>query len=180
MALQHQAFSLARAASLDHPYSTAFALACAARFAIMRGDSEVVGPLVDQLDALADKHELGLWRALVAVERGWLWCTEGRQEGAELAAQGVALGAPALPALEVTLLSMQADGLYRLGRRAECARVVDHALQRCNHWDDRYMQPELLRLAALCASDGTTAAQWRARARAQAMAQGAKAWLPRL
>jgi DNA-binding SARP family transcriptional activator/tetratricopeptide (TPR) repeat protein len=180
VALDHQAFSLARAASLDHPYSMAFALACAARFAIMRGESEVVGPLVDQLDALADKHELGLWRALVAVERGWLWCAEGRQEGAELAGQGVALGAPALPALEVTLLSMQADGLYRLGRRAECARVVDHALQRCNHWDDRYMQPELLRLAALCASDGTAASQCRARARAQAMAQGAQAWLARL
>lgn len=179
-ALQHQAQSLARAEALNHPYSMAFALACAARLAIMRGDINAVGPLVDQLDALADKHELGLWRALVAVERGWLWCAMGQPRGAALAEQGVALGAPALPALEVTLLSMQADGLYRLGDLQACARVVEHALQRCNHWDDRYMQPELLRLAALCEPGAAKASTWRARARAQAMAQGARAWLARL
>jgi DNA-binding SARP family transcriptional activator len=179
-ARRQQQDAIAMAEQLAHVYSLAFALACAARLAVMRGDAAGVAEPVSRLLALAQRHDLALWQAVGGVEQGWLLSVRGQAEGAELAARSVALAAPALPALEVTMLSMQADGLLRSGRRAECAAVVARALACCDHWDDRYMQPELLRLAALCAPDPASATDHLARARAQAVAQGAWAWVRRI
>jgi len=72
---------------------------------------------------------------------------------------------------------MQADALHRLGSLAACSVVIEKALDRCQHWNDHYMQPDLLRLAAQCEPDERSAGALRARARAQAVAQGAQAWL---
>jgi tetratricopeptide (TPR) repeat protein len=175
-ALALRAQALARAQALSHPYSLAFALACAARLDILRGDASAIEQHVNQLDMLANKHDLGLWLALSAVQKGWLQSSQGHVEGALLAAKGVELAAPALPALEVTMLSMQADALHRLGDGPGCLRVVQHALARCEHWDDRYMQPELLRLAAIHTPSVKLGREWLVLAKEQALNHGAKAW----
>lgn len=179
-ALELRDQSLARAQALSHPYSMAFALACAARLDILRGDAASLEQHVNQLDSLANKHDLGLWLALAAVQKGWLLCAQGHTDGALLAAKGVELAAPALPALEVTMLSMQADALHRLGDGSGCLRVVKQALGRCEYWDDRYMQPELLRLAACHAPHATQAQIWLGMAKDMAMHQGAERWIQKL
>lgn len=175
-----EAEALALAEALAHTYSLAFALACRARLGVMRGDAPAVAAAVGRLLDLAQRHDLALWQAVGGVEHGWLLALQGDACGLDIAAQAVELAAPALPALEVTMLSMQADALFRSGRLAECAAVVHTALARCQHWDDRYMQPELMRLAALCEGDAQRAAEWLRRGCAQALEQGAMAWVQRI
>ncbi len=154
---QAQARALALARQLSHPYTLCFALACWLRLAVMKGEAELVHLHIGELLALAEKHAFTLWQAIAQVMQGWAICARPAQEaqvqGAiETMQRGLATTCAALPALEVTPLSIYADALFRLGRNQDCADLLDCALQRCLHWDDHYMEPELLRLRSRCES----------------------------
>lgn len=178
-AAQAGAIDLARA--LRHPFSLCFALASAARLDLMRGRVDAVRRYGEELQAIASRQCFAIWEALAAVELGWVRCAEGDDVGLAMMDQGLAITALALPALEVTFLSMVADGLYRLGRPAACTEQIDHTLARAAHWQDHYMDAELLRMRAACATaNGEAADAWLDRARSVATAQGAQAWLDRL
>ncbi|MDD5387782.1 MAG: AAA family ATPase [Gallionellaceae bacterium] len=176
-----QARALDLAGELGHPYSRAFALACAARLELLRGEVDRVRQFSDALIVLADRHDFTIWRGVAAVMRAWVHCAARDAGGIPLARQSLDLIAQALPSLEVTILSMYTDGLYRLGDLDECARQLDHALARCAYWQDHYVEAELLRLRALCAEAGDDRGDaWRDAAVTLAVRQGARAILERI
>jgi len=178
-----QARAIDLAERLGHPYSLAFAFACAGRLAVLRGEVEAVRRFADSLVALADRHDFTVWQGVAAVMQAWVRCTAGDASGIPLALRSLELIAQALPSLEVTILSMYVDGLYRLGELNACAERLDTALARCAYWHDHYVEAELLRLRALCAAAGgndSAARGWREAARGLASRQGARAILERI
>ncbi len=180
-AAQARAVELAEA--LGHPYSLAFAVACAARLELLRGEIEPVRHFADRLMALADRHDFAIWQGVGAVMQAWVRCCAGDAGGIPLAVRSLELIGQALPSLEVTILSMYVDGLYRLGDLAACTAHLDTALARCAYWHDHYVEAELLRLRGLCAAaagDAVAAREWRDAAHALASRQGARVILERI
>jgi len=143
--------SLALAQRLEHPYSRCFALACAGRLGVIEGNIAYVREQVEILLALSSRHDFAIWLAVGAMLQAWVKCAEGDPAGIALAEQSLALISSALPALEVTHMSMYVDALFRMGELKACAERLDITLQRCTYWQDHYMEAELLRLRALCA-----------------------------
>lgn len=175
--------SLALARRLAHPYSLSFALACAARLAVIQGDIEVVAEHTSELLALADRHAFALWQGVGSVTQGWVQCARGQIEGLACMDQGLAFISQALPALEATFLSMYADALFRLDRVTECADLVGYTMERCTFWQDHYMEAELLRLRSVCADlagEVAAAPAFKETARVLASRQGAHAFLKRI
>jgi ATP/maltotriose-dependent transcriptional regulator MalT len=72
--------SLAIAAELDHPYSTAYAIFHAALIDLWRGDLVVVGERAEVLLHVADAHDYAIWRALALVLRGLAAIATGDQD----------------------------------------------------------------------------------------------------
>lgn len=176
--------SLALAQRLEHPYSRCFALACAGRLGVIEGDIAYVREQVEVLLELASRHDFAIWLAVGAMLQAWVTCAEGDPAGIAMAEQSLALISSALPALEVTHMSMYVDALFRMGELKACAERLDATLARCAYWQDRYMEAELLRLRAVCApavgeapevADGFLNA-----ARVMAKQQGASSFLQRI
>jgi len=180
-AAQARALDLAR--RLGHPFSLGFALALAARMELLKGEVERVEALAEELQALAERQSFAVWEGVGAVMLGWVRCARQDAGGIALMEQSLALIAHAMPSLEVTFLSMFADGLFRLGLVAECAALLERTLERCAYWHDHYLEAELLRMRAACADaagENSRAGAWREAAVAIAARQGARAFLDRL
>lgn len=134
-------------------------------------------PLCQELLALADKHDLALWRAVARLVLGWVRAEGGDAEGLALVEQAVAASAVAMPSTEPTFLSFLVAAQLRLGLHQQALARADEALAKAPERQELYLMPELWRLRAQAAqAGGADAATVRAlldRAQAAARQMGA-------
>lgn len=172
-----EAASSARAAvrvaeDLRHPYSETVAHAYAAITCQLQGDRDGVGAHATAAIDLCRAYGFGYYDDWAEVLRGW---AGGRDEDVDgiRAALG-RLEAAHAGARRPYYLGLLAEVLIGLGRRREAAETLAEALDAARRNDDRWWEPELLRLQATLAPAGRRRAGLRS-ALELAQAQGSAA-----
>jgi DNA-binding SARP family transcriptional activator len=135
-------------------------------------------PLCQELLALADKHDLALWRAVGALVLGWVRAQQGEPEGLSLIEQAVAASAVAMPSTEPTFLSFLIEAQLRLGLHEAALARADEALAKAPERQELYLLPELWRMRAqaaqACGADAATVDKLLDQALAAARQMGAE------
>lgn len=139
--------ALARAHTLDHPYTLAFACHFAASFHQASGDVERVRELADGLLARATEYDIEITGTLAAVCRGWLRSQDGERAGvdemrtaiAAYRAHGNGFGVP-------TFLALLAEAHGESGEPTEGLAVIADALDFAERSGAHYWDAELQRL----------------------------------
>jgi DNA-binding winged helix-turn-helix (wHTH) protein/predicted ATPase len=147
-ALQQVHTALAHARKLDHSYTLAIALTCAAALSAFRRE---VGKAQEQAEAaitIASEHGFAQWRGLATVLRGWALVEQGY--GAAGIAQ-VRHGVAAYQATGAELslpyqLALLAEACGKVGQTKEGLTVVAEAVALVNKSDARFSEAELYRL----------------------------------
>lgn len=170
--------ALALARDLGHPFTLAFALHHAVLTHQQRGDGEIVGPLVDELLALASLEQFPFWATMGSIAQGGQRLREGSvEDGRTAVEQGIALHRMFGADIGSTYwLALLAEGHARGGAHDEALRVVDEALALVERGQERLWEAELHRLRGdvllgAFAPGGEHDADARARARADAAAE---------
>ena len=138
--------AIERGRSVDHPYSLAVALAYAGVTHQLRGDRESLGQAVVELRDLCRRYEFAYYGEWALVLDGWA-------TGGEAGIAQIRLGISRLRSLGAYArmpywLSLLADVLVGQGRTDEARAVLDAALVAAEQCDDRWWQPEVMRLRA--------------------------------
>jgi predicted ATPase len=159
--------TIARARSLDHPYTLVFARHFGAGYFQWRGDVERVREVADVPIPGATEDEIEITRVLASVYRGWLVLEAGERAGVEEMRSGIAayrshgneFGAP-------TFLALLAEAYGKSGQPRDGLAVVAEALDVAQRSGAHYWDAELKRLEAvlLLASDATRATERKAEA----------------
>jgi predicted ATPase len=139
--------ALARARTLDHPYTIAFANYFTASVYQCRGDVERVRELEEAAIARATEDDIEITRTLAAVCRGWLLSEDGRRAGVEEMRSGIAayrshgneFGVP-------TFLALLAEAYGKAAQPREGLAVVAEALDVAERSGAHYWDAELTRL----------------------------------
>lgn len=137
--------ALAAAHELRHAFTTSQALYLTCWLHQVRGGSQIVGQRADAMMRLAAEHGLSAWSASATIFHGWAVADSGAIEPGitqmrrGLAAQQ-ALGVQQhMPGLLAGIHLKQEDP-------AEALKLVDDALARVEHLDERWFEAELHRL----------------------------------
>lgn len=140
--------ALARARTLEHPYSLAFACHFAASFHECRGEVDAVRALEQEPIVCSTSPDLAMLATLRAVHRGWLRCQEGAgQAGVDEIRSGIAayrgtgseFGVP-------TYLALLAEACGRAGRPADGLAALADARDAAERGGAHYWDAELRRL----------------------------------
>ena len=138
----------AQAAALGHPMTRSYVLTYAAVIAAEEGDIRAADALVTEAEALYDRQPIGSFVAIGRVLRAWVDVqADPQDDGAPLAA-----AVDGLRVVDQTLhltygLTLLARAHLAAGRRAEARAVVAEARSWSAAHDQRYLDPELERLA---------------------------------
>jgi DNA-binding SARP family transcriptional activator len=139
----------AQADALGHPMTRSYVLTYAAVLAAEDGDIPAADALVTEAEALYDRQPIGSFVGIGRVLRAWVDVQADPQgDGAPLVA-----AVDGLRVVDQTLhltygLTLLARAHLRAGRRAEAGAVVAEAQSWSAAHDQRYLDPELERLAA--------------------------------
>jgi adenylate cyclase len=147
-AMVREALETANAAA--DPPSNAFALFVAAWVATAWRDAATVRQLADELVALSNEHNFPFWLATGRGFQGWVDVAEGRAEAGvarireafglyEACQGGVLRPLFALPMIE---------GLAATDNAGEAVELCDETLAAIRKTENRYYEPELLRMRA--------------------------------
>ena len=139
---------LARARSLDHPFSLSYALHYAAALQQWLGDLPAVQALEDEALPLDTEHGFALFLAAGAIQRGWLLAEHGRgEEGLVQMRDGLATHrAVGAEVLVPAFLALVAEKQERLGLIADGLSTVTEALVGGQQSGQHFWKAELHRL----------------------------------
>ncbi|MEO7006756.1 MAG: AAA family ATPase [Terrimesophilobacter sp.] len=134
------------ARGIEHPYSLTVALAYAAITRQLLGDVAALRGIVTELADLCERYGFAYYRQWAMVLSGWL---EGGAAGLRLARVGInALEQDGALARMPYWLSLVADLHRRQGDTVAAVAVLDAATAVATEHDDRWWQPEILRMRA--------------------------------
>jgi len=148
--------ALRGADALHHPHSTAIALGYVGGWVFgLVGATELMTRHARKLIALAEHHKLGPLRSFGTAFLGWALCQHGDLE------QGIAVLQQALDEFEAVSFRMSitghlavlADAKRRTGKLDEAATLCTRAQLWIAEGADRWLEPEVLRGAALIRRD---------------------------
>jgi class 3 adenylate cyclase/predicted ATPase len=143
----HQVFILTQEPS--HPsHSLAFALATAAWFHQLRGETQTVQEQAEAVSVLSGKQGFSVWLAWGAMFRGWALSEQGQsEEGIAQIRQGLAayqtLGTQIVQSYWLVLL---AEANRKAGRPEEGLRVLAEALEVVDKTGEHFYAAELYRI----------------------------------
>ena len=171
--------ALRAADELRHPQSTAIAIAYVGMWVFgLSGVNDVLMQQARRLIRISEQHQLRVFRQLGEAMLGWALCQHGSFD------QGIAALEQANAALEAAewrlarpgILAILADAKRRCGLLPEARTLSERAVAAASV-ADRWIEPEVLRIAALIAAE--TSGGIRARQRWRAKRSPARAGWPR-
>lgn len=174
------------AASLNHPYSVAWAHTWGATCLLYQGDVEALLERVAQGLSIAERHGFAYISGIGTMIQGWCWTRQDRL------AEGIAQMQRGLAAFRATgagivvpfFQALLAEALGQAGRHAEGLALLDDSQALMAHGGERWHEAELYRIrGALMATqpqaDRAWAEVWVRRALTTAQAQQARSWAHR-
>ncbi|QTG80044.1 AAA family ATPase [Arthrobacter crystallopoietes] len=169
--------ALARARSLEHPYTLTVALSYVAVFHQLLGDKTSMAPLVAELQEICHRYDFAYYGQWARILQGWV--RGGASGTAQIRAGIRALQNQDAFARMPYWLSLLAGNLADAGDGQTARSVLDAALAAGQQRDDMWWLPEVLRQRAKL-SGTAEAREMLQRARELATAQGSSALLGRL
>jgi DNA-binding SARP family transcriptional activator/predicted ATPase len=144
--------ALTRAAQVDHPMTSAYALNYAWWVAHERGDQAELRRLAGSLDTLVAEHRLGFFRAMGPILSGWVTAMdEDPEAGAASIREGLATFGAIGQVLHVSYaLALLARTCSLSGDTAGASAAVTEALTLTERTGQRYLEAELHRLRGEC------------------------------
>ncbi|MBT0570924.1 AAA family ATPase [Curvibacter sp. CHRR-16] len=184
-ALQQAQQAVEQARALKHAHTLCFTLACHAVLLRMQHDAETTQSVAQELLHWGNEHQLALWQVAGTALAGWASVYLGDPAGLPYIEAGLAGCRVAMPGIETIFQGILVDALWQLQRWSDCATQAQQAIACCQAQADHHLEPEFLRLLALCHlrmghSATGPVADWLAQAAQLARQQGAQAWLERL
>ena len=180
-AAKASADALARARTLNHPLSLAYALFCEALLHQLAREPAAAGEHAESAHAVASELGIPHFEAWASVLSGWAASAAGSvEEGIAATRAGLrAVGATGSVAFLPHLLALLADAYARAGQAETGLQLVEEALALCDRNDERYHEAEIHRLrgellVALETPDQAGAEEALRRALEVARAQGAR------
>jgi predicted ATPase len=184
MALSAEAQRIA--ASLNHPYSVAWAHTWGATCHLYQGDVAVLLERVAQGLSIAERHGFAYISGIGTMIQGWCWTRQERL------AEGIAQMQRGLAAFKATgagvvvpfFQALLAEALGQAGRHAEGLALLDDSQALMEQGGERWHEAELYRIrgqlmASKPQADLAQAEMWVRRALATAQAQQALNWARR-
>jgi class 3 adenylate cyclase/tetratricopeptide (TPR) repeat protein len=147
--------ALRAADELRHPHSTAIALAYVGGWVFgLSGASDVLMQEARRLIRISEQHQLRVFRHFGEAMLGWALCQQGSfdQGIAALEQATAALAAAEWRISEAGLLAVLGEAKHRCGMLSEARRLSERALAAARV-ADRWIEPEVLRIAGLIAAD---------------------------
>lgn len=183
-ALAQAQATLALARSLAHPMSIAFSLCYSAIIRNLRGEHAEAEELLAEALVVADENQLGLWKALALIQRGWAVAARGDAAGVDTMIAAIAAwrqtGARAGTTFFYVVLGQTQS---RHGLREAAAESYQTAEALVLQNGEHFYEPELARAKAALLEPATHEPQIRellAHALEQAARQGSRSWELRL
>ena len=149
--------ALRAADELRHPHSTVIALAWVGCWVFgLSGASDLLMQGARRMIRISEQHQLRVFRHVGQGMLGWALCQQGSLEhGIAVLEQAKAgLAAVEFRLVEAGLLAILADAKRRSGMLPEACDLSERALAAVR-LADRWLEPEVLRVAALIAADAT-------------------------
>jgi predicted ATPase len=146
--------ALRAADELRHPHSTAIALAYVGGWVFgLSGASDVLLREARRLIRICEQHQLSVFRHWGEAMLGWALCQQGSfdQGIAALEQADAALAAAEWQLARPGLLAILADAKRRCGMLSEARTLSDSAVAAARV-SDRWIEPEVLRVAGLIAA----------------------------
>jgi class 3 adenylate cyclase/predicted ATPase len=142
----HAALTLAW--ELSHPYSSAYAFACATWLHLLRGEGQVGQDLVASLNALCTEQGFSLFLMWGTILRGWVLVEQGKvEEGIVQIRQGVtAYKATETKAFLSCFLTALAEAHGKVGQTEEGTKMIAEALTLVDKTGERFYEAEAYRL----------------------------------
>jgi class 3 adenylate cyclase len=147
--------ALRAADELRHPHSTAIALAYVGGWVFgLSGASDILMQEARRLIRISEQHQLKVFHHIGEMMLGWALCLQGSfdQGIAALEQANAALAAAEWRLAQPGLLAILADAKRRCGMLSEARRLSEQALA-ATRAGDRWLEPEVLRIAALIAAE---------------------------
>ncbi len=178
---------VARATVVEHPFSSAAALAIAATLDAFRGDTAGARATSEQALAVTTEHGIRHYHAYAQVLHGWAVAARGEPTAglAELEAGLDDMDATGWVLQRPVFESLRADALVRSGRPEDAVNAVDRGLATADACDERFWEAELCRqraelVAILRPEARDEVVGWLRRAGQTAQRQGALPLLERI
>jgi len=149
--------ALRAADELRHPHSTAIALAYVGGWVFgLSGAGDILLREARRLIRICEQHQLSVFRHFGEAMLGWALCQQGSLEQgiAALEQANAALAAAEWQVSRPGLLAILADAKRRCGLLSEARMLSDSAVAAVRV-SDRWLEPEVLRVAALTAADAS-------------------------
>jgi DNA-binding SARP family transcriptional activator/tetratricopeptide (TPR) repeat protein len=144
-----------RGRAAAHPYSLAIALAYAAVLYQLRNDREALASSSVELQEICRRYDFAYYGQWGLIMGGWL---AGGQTGAETVRSGIRmLRTQGAFARMPYWLGLLAETRMGYGQFDKAATALDAAVAAVEQHDDRWWQPEVLRLRSLLADDDKAA-----------------------
>lgn len=183
-ALAQAQATLALARSLAHPMSIAFSLCYTAIIRNLRGEHLEAEALLAEALVVADENQLGLWKALALIQRGWAAAARGDATGVDTMIAAIAAwrqtGARAGTTFFYVVLG---QAQHRHGQREAAAASYQTAASLVQQNGEHFYEPELGRAKAALLDPATEEPQISElleRSLAQAAQQASRSWELRL
>jgi predicted ATPase/class 3 adenylate cyclase len=137
------------ATSINHPYSSAYALFHASLLHLWRGELAAADECSQEVMEIAGEHDFLVWQSVATCIQGAAWAGMGRaEEGARHVERGIQMyqGLKTPPIFWPQLLSLQATILGGMGSAARGLSLLEEGIQAASNWSGKSMVPEFLRL----------------------------------
>lgn len=183
-ALTQAEATLALARSLAHPMSIAFSLCYSAIIRNLRGEHLEAEELLAEALVVADENQLGLWKALALIQRGWAVAARGDATGVDTMTTAIAAWRQTGARAGTTFFYVVLGQLQQLhGQREAAAASYQTAESLVQQNGEHFYEPELGRAKAGLLDPATQEPQISALldgALAQAVQRDARSWELRL
>ncbi len=137
------------ATSINHPYSSAYALFHTSLLHLWRGELAAAEKCSQAVLDIAGEHDFLVWQSVAACIQGAAWAGMGRpEEGARRLERGIQMyrGLKTPPIFWPQLLSLQATILGQMGGAERGLNLLEEGIRTASHWSGKSMVPEFLRL----------------------------------
>lgn len=143
--------SLEEARASDHPFTLSYALAFAAWFERLRGDTAACLALTEELLPLSSEREVSLYSSVGTILRGSALIDLGRaEEGLQVLLRGMkAYGDTGSSVILPYWLALLADGYRVVGRFDEARATLDRAFEAMDSSSERWCEMQLQRYRSL-------------------------------
>ncbi|MDD3519006.1 MAG: AAA family ATPase [Chromatiales bacterium] len=166
-----------RARSLEHPYTTGYALILSAILHRLMGNAAAVRRYAEEAHRLSHEHDLALWIAASQAMLGWARAAAGDPAGLAELLDSANRVKDIAGGIETMFLAQLVDACERLGTWSQALEAAELGLSIGQAKRDRHYEAEFLRIKALAiaASGGRDASDLLRQADQVAREQGAVA-----